>query len=65
MEIHGISIEKIKALSAEAWARLDAQTKQEYELILSYQALLPDDFIDKKRDDGMWESDFLVEYTCT
>ncbi|UKH38135.1 hypothetical protein [Actinobacillus pleuropneumoniae] len=65
MIIHGISLEKIKALSEAQWKELDDKTRIEYELIVSYENLLPDDFIDTKNSLDRWESDFIVEFTCT
>lgn len=65
MIIHGISLEKIKALSERQWKELDDNTRKEYELILSYENLLPNDFIDTKNSLDEWESDFIVEFTCT
>lgn len=65
MIIHGISLEKIKSLSEAQWKELDDKTRIEYELILSYENLLPDDFIDTKNSLDRWESDFIVEFTCT
>lgn len=65
MEIHGISIEEIKSLTEEEWISLDAATKEEYELILSYECCLPPNFVDEKQPSGMWLSDVIVEYTFT
>lgn len=65
MIIHGISLQKIKTLSEAQWKELDDKTRIEYELILSYENLLPDDFIDTKNSSDRWESDFIVEFTCT
>ncbi|MGX2968499.1 hypothetical protein ACWIW6_10705 [Ursidibacter sp. B-7004-1] len=65
MIIHGISLEEVKALSDTQWGALDHKTREEYELILSYENILPSDFVDTKTNSGGWESDFIVEYTCT
>ncbi|OOF87946.1 hypothetical protein [Rodentibacter ratti] len=65
MIIHGIPLDKIKALSKEQWLALDEKTQEEYKLILSYENLLPDDFVDTKDNLGSWRSDFIIEFTCT
>lgn len=65
MIIHGISLEEVKALSDTQWQALDQKTREEYELILSYENLLPNDFVDTKTSTGGWESDFIVEFVYT
>lgn len=65
MIVHGISLEDVKALSNTQWQKLDQKTREEYELILSYENLLPSDFVDTKTSLGGWESDFIIEYACT
>ena len=65
MIIHGISLDDIKALSDVQWQELDESTRKEYELILSYERLLPNDFVDSKNSTGCWLSDFIAEYVET
>lgn len=65
MIIHGISLDEIKNLSDIQWQELDESLQKEYELILSYEHLLSEDFIDSKDSIGHWLSDLIVEYTCT
>lgn len=65
MIIHGISLDDIKALSDVQWQELDESTRKEYELILSYECLLPNDFVDNKNSTGCWSSDFIAEYVET
>lgn len=65
MIIHGIPIEKIKSLSDEQWQELDEALREEYKLILSYENMLPDDFVDKKNSFNCWESDFIAEFVFT
>lgn len=65
MIIHGISLDDIKTLSDVQWQELDESTREEYELILSYECLLPNDFVDSKTSTNCWLSDFIVEYVAT
>ena len=65
MIIHGISLDDIKALSDVKWQELDESTRKEYELILSYECLLPNEFVDSKNGAGCWSSDFVAEYVET
>lgn len=65
MIIHGISLDDIKTLSDVQWQELDESTREEYELILSYECLLPNDFIDSKDSIGCWLSDLITEYVVT
>ncbi|HHE3641984.1 TPA: hypothetical protein ACPDXI_002215 [Pasteurella multocida] len=65
MIIHGISLDDIKALSDVQWQELDESTRKEYELILSYERLLPNDFVDNKDSIACWLSDLIAEYVDT
>lgn len=61
MIIHDILLDDIKTLSDVQWQELDESTRKEYELILSYEHLLPNDFIDSKDSIGCWLSDLITE----